>query len=315
MTLHTIPVPIRYLAALKLFIDPHDVRPAVRGILVEVTPDAIYMMATNGKILGVYHLKTETSYAQGSFMIPVELLDHVRSSKKHQNTPVFIEYTPVPENPKNTHHAHIYTVTVSLEADARSGQSIDARPLDWRKVFPKNIYGKTAQFDANYIAQLAAIWDTLHPRSKKTLSTGTVGIVHNNHTQASLLDFDDENFTGLLMPYRMRRNLPTQSPNWIHPVKTSEQIHDAKTEYPTEIQLATTIAEPILQLNASTTLKAKRLHALATLIGYSNKYFNRYEITSFLHRIAETLDTPQAETDKKKNPTMSRFFPTHSAGC
>jgi len=212
MTTHAIHIPARYLAALKTFNDP-NLPSYLQGVQVEITSDAIYLIATNKRILCAYHQNAENpTETQGTFNIPPALLEHVRSTRKLKDTLVEIQYAAMPKNMGREFPIHGYDITITFAGHAASGTSIDTILFDWRRQFPTTTSGQPGQFDTRLLAKLTKIIDALRPGADIC-----IGISHNGKEGPALLDFDDENFIGALMPYRLNGYLPTEPPTWALP--------------------------------------------------------------------------------------------------
>lgn len=227
MKSHTIHVPTRYLAALKTFINPDEFRPALVGVLVEVTSSGIYMIATDGHKLGVSRQSTTPDpAAHASFIIPFFMLQYIRTNeyKMYQENWVEVTYSPIPKCVGRSYPSHGYSLNITYADRNYASVSVDARPVNWRSVFPATTSGEIAQFNAHQIAALAETLDALSPDIPIELR-----IAHNGNTFASLLDFGDENFIGVLMPLcaKFQLDMRTTPPDWIlqYPTNNPTQKH------------------------------------------------------------------------------------------
>ena len=187
------------LLALKVIAPTNDVRYYLNGIALEVFKREARLVATDGARVLVHRLDQghEDLAEPIKIIIPIALL---ASIKKKGVVEIVIG-----DAEKDT---EVRDVTVTQLGVAFSGRTIDGRFPDWRRVIPAGEpSGQPAQFNAEYLGDLAKVYKLLYPGK-----TPRVTIAHNGMDTA-LFDLERDDYFGLIMP--MRLDPPTCAPAWV----------------------------------------------------------------------------------------------------
>jgi len=83
---------------------------------------------------------------------------------------------------------------------------IDGTFPDWRRIIPKETDGKPAQFNPAYVGDFAKV--------TKALGQGQTAFAYNGDGPALVTFGDDIDGFGVLMPMRIKREIPTRAPAW-----------------------------------------------------------------------------------------------------
>lgn len=201
-------LPSQYLAVLGLFAAKKDIRFYLQGICLEVGPEDIYMAATNGYILGCFHIKNrqpEITDRLDDIILPNDLLKRIRA-----DGPVEVSIgAPLQENAGDFCYAR--PITLSSTDTSVRGKTVDGRFPDWRRSIPAQVTHELAQFNIAHLGVLAKAWGILHGRG----SHPYVGIGHNGQ-ESALISLGHADFTGAIMPIRSERvEVPNGPPDWL----------------------------------------------------------------------------------------------------
>jgi DNA polymerase-3 subunit beta len=190
------------LLAVKVFAAQKDVRSHINGVCLELGTTESRLIATDGHREAIYRLRDEgfRDLEQPiQVIIPNELLAGI---KKKGLVEIQVGEPGDPEKPD------VYSVTVTQNGTSVSGLSVDGRFPDWRRVLPAKISGEVAQFNPVYLGDIGKAYKLLNPGAENINAT----IAHNGNS-VSLFTLDDDNFIGLIMPYKTSEP-PTATPAW-----------------------------------------------------------------------------------------------------
>jgi DNA polymerase-3 subunit beta len=180
-------VNIKTINALAKHISPKsDIRAYLNGVLVEVTENGRFYVATDGhKLVTIRETRQETD-AIGQWIIPRDVILGIKLQKAGRN--------PV-------EHAELETEGAKAKLDYCGTGTVfafvDGKFPDWRRVIPSKTSGETAQFNPDY---LVAIRDC----AAATIGIGKCSglyLAHNGNS-AGLYQTGDVNFIGVIMPLR-----------------------------------------------------------------------------------------------------------------
>ena len=193
------------LAAIKLFAATADIRTYLNGVCFEVGPSEVRLFATDGVMLGVFRVKYEPPALTDTVfqaIVPLDLLRNVKGK-----VPVLVALGE-PEGEDNTRRVEVTPAGGATTV----GRTIARLYPDYRRVIPGEVSGETAQFNLRYIETLRKAYSALHG----TKPIPAIGIGHNGQDGA-LLTLDDEDFVGVLMPFRDGTYaITTTAPAWAH---------------------------------------------------------------------------------------------------
>lgn len=206
-----ITIPVEKIAALNVIAPNDNKREVFNGIYFEVTTEAIFAAATDGRMLGVFRLDAQHQYLDDEpicAVIPKLFLKDVKpsSGKVHitlgsrilRKNSIGGEYES---------HARKFSIRYGLVRV--EGETFDGEFPDWRMIVPKEVSGEAAQFDAKLIEKVAKMNRMLGCDS---VTSGIVLIGHNGEKPA-LLSIADPGFIGVIAPVVGYVNL-TKAPEW-----------------------------------------------------------------------------------------------------
>lgn len=196
-------VPAKYLAALLVFSAKKDIRYYLNGICLEVDLEGYTLIATDGHRIAAYRCTEPNDFA-ASVIIPNELAKLVG---KVGDVEITID-TP--------------NIELAVKGVSHRGAIIDGKYPEWRQAFPHDTSGETAQFNANYLGDLA--------KCGKELGAKWSHAIAHNGSGAALIYFEDA-FVVALMPMRID-SMTTSSPLWARSTKAatrqeSDELIDA----------------------------------------------------------------------------------------
>ena len=183
------------LKALALFAAKKDPRTHLNAINIEIHQDAAYLVAANGKVMGAYRLPAENPEIKEPVMnviIPVDMFDLIRkaAATRYAHCDIEIEIGGPAETDDNSRPIKISSGAISVAGDSIAGASID-----WRRVIPITVSGKTAQFSPNILSVAGNARAILG--GKGNLNGMRIG---HNGNQAALVDVGNQDFIAVIMP-------------------------------------------------------------------------------------------------------------------
>jgi hypothetical protein len=202
-----IAVPAEYIAALKLFAAEKDLRSYLNGINLEIGAKESRLVASNGHMLGCFRVESEqpdVTTPLGGIIIPNELLKFIKAKGTVEIT---IGPLETRANGEGEEVSLSRPVTLTYAGMSVHGKTLNGVFPNWRNTIPAKVTGKPAQFNPVYTGNLAKAYAALHG-GKGPLCVG-LGF---NGDGAALIDLNDANFFGILMP--MRLDAPVSPPDW-----------------------------------------------------------------------------------------------------
>jgi DNA polymerase III subunit beta len=181
--------PLAHWRAALEFAAKGDVRVCLIGVQVEIQDSALYLVATDGHVLGALR-SGACSMHDRSVIVPRELLEAL---------------------PKVTKSNAESLVTLGVDGEVLmltcGAQTLQGTALtgyrfpDWRRVVPDRSSGEPAQFDVNLLARFAKARKILNPDLERG-AEGHIVIGHNGQEAGALVDVGYEGFVGVVMPLR-----------------------------------------------------------------------------------------------------------------
>ena len=191
---------LKAMKSLVFFASNEETHYYLNGVAVQPTANGLFLVATDGHIMGVVRQHVESfGGISGDIIIPSTLLDKIKLARKDGSN--LAEVTVVGNR-----------VTIDYFGESYSADVIDGTFPSWRAIFPKDkASGKCAQFTPSLIARIAkakAFWSG-HKDPVFTIS-------HNGESVAMVDWFTPENDCegfGMIMPRKMEVKLD-QRPDW-----------------------------------------------------------------------------------------------------
>lgn len=181
-------VNFKTINALAKYIAPKaDVRYYLNGVLVEVTENGRFYVATDGhKLVTIREARQETD-ENGQWIIPRDVILGIKLQKAGRVILESAEFTQ--ENGKAS--------ITYCGTETRFGL-VDGKFPDWRRVIPSKTTGEIAQFNPDYLVSI------------RDCAAATVGIgryeglnILHNGGNASLYQCNDHTFIAVIMPLRI----------------------------------------------------------------------------------------------------------------
>lgn len=196
-----IPINVKHLKAVALFSAVNDIRYYLNGVLIEVLPNAVRIVATDGNLMAIAHHEVKHAIPPCQFIIPSSAV--ATAIKSTGKACEFIFGEPADAN----YIAQVVTPCVlhAGDTDVRF-TPVDGKFPDYRRVFPDKCSGDVGHFNPEYIMrfQKAAM-----VYNKNRLACVT--IEHNGNGPAIVHGVDEE-FCGVIMP--MRASFTAGLPAW-----------------------------------------------------------------------------------------------------
>lgn len=179
---------IKTINALAKYIAPKsDIRAYLNGVLVEVTENGRFYVATDGhKLVTIREARQETD-KNGQWILPRDVILGIKLQKERRSIK---EYADLETEGAKAKLDYCGTGTVFA--------FVDGKFPDWRRVIPSKTSGEVAQFNPDL---LAAVRDC----AAATVGIGRyegLNILHNGDS-ASLYQCNDHTFIAVIMPLRI----------------------------------------------------------------------------------------------------------------
>jgi len=199
----TATIRLQALAAIALVASTEETRYYLRGVKLEITRRAVTYVATDGHRLASHHHElAETdpdNTLLGDFIIPTE---HCRPFKL---TPKGLRL-----DPRATLSSEDgVLLELAYDVNAIRFAPIDGAFPDWRRILPRTVDGKTAQFDADYLASIKKVGEMI--------GAGEKPVVAHNGDGPALITWADPMTFGVCMPYRAAEPAKA-APYWAAPL-------------------------------------------------------------------------------------------------
>lgn len=197
------------IAAIKVFAPEKDVRFYLNGVNLEVHQNAVYLIATNGNLMGCMRIVQENKDVEvnkpiKNVILPVDMLKRIKPKR--------LQGVGITLGEPESKESNARPITLSYDGVTTSGTTLDGVFPDWQRVIPSNVTGETAQFDPQLIARLDQAWAAWHGKE----SVRRMFIGHSGKGSA-LVSMWDENFFGVIMPLDHERlgQIPQSPPSWL----------------------------------------------------------------------------------------------------
>jgi DNA polymerase-3 subunit beta len=196
---------IRALKATAIAASTEQTRYYLNGVCIEHSPNGPIFIATDGhRMIAARHdWQGDAPAAFAPVIVPLELLKRIKISRKASD---FATITLTGEGGDRK-------VAIDYAGATVAANEIDGCFPDWRRVIPQNEpSGVACQFQAQY---LDAFRDAMAILAGGK-SDAQPNIAHNGMDPA-LVDLGDAGAVqafGVLMPYRIKRDLQTRAPAW-----------------------------------------------------------------------------------------------------
>lgn len=182
-----IEVPTRHLLAASVFAARQDIRYYLMGVLVEVTPDAIYCVGTDGCSLGATRHPSVSNYSL-PFIVPVSAIKTLNKPKSAG------ELTAIYFQPGGA-------FSFGETGGHLTHKFMDAHYPAWRDVIPTSApSGEAAQFSIELLSKYVTASQILSMR-KSRHPVITIGHNGKDGSRVSIAGHDSE-FLGFAMPLR-----------------------------------------------------------------------------------------------------------------
>ena len=189
--------------ALLLHAATKDVRYYLNGVCVDTTGPTACMVATDGhRLLALPIMHISDGLPRGCYIIPRDALAKVKPRKVDRKHVAPIRITLTANGVTGT-----LPPRYMIEGDATvTGDCIDGRFPEWRRIVPRSPSGKPGQFNGAYLGDF-------HEAAKLIGGGNGVATLTHNGDAAALVRLPLE-AVGVIMPMRADEPLKT-APDWI----------------------------------------------------------------------------------------------------
>lgn len=184
-------VPLNVLKAIRVFAATKDIRFYLNGVYLEIGKDESRVCATDGHMLGMYRIRNIEEQEPCSAIIPNDIIDRVKGKDTDR---VSFKIEKGNNKVSMLHFQKTGSNTGTLVFDA-----IDGVFPDMRRVIPSEITGETAYFNPLLLSRVFKAAEILKGKNAFPL----IGM--NGECGSGVIDMNDENFMGVIMPYREDR--------------------------------------------------------------------------------------------------------------
>jgi DNA polymerase-3 subunit beta len=217
-------IPIEALKTVALFASVEDVRYYLNGINLELRRSEVRLVATNGHIAGMYRVQQDIPDLPHdvvtNVIIPNALLKNLKGSF------VEIEIGEQIQHEGYKHPSNERPISINCGGVTVSGKTLDGVYPDYYRVIPRTTSGEMAQFNPHYLAVIEKAYVALHGKPRKD-DFINAALMHNG-TAPALIQLGDDNFAGVVVPYRNEGS--KDAPEWLWPdlpVPLEEQVKEA----------------------------------------------------------------------------------------
>ncbi len=171
--------PAKVLHALAGFANPKDIRPYLRGVWVENSPRGLILWATDGATLAALRVGELAACESFDLLLPHTQIKGLPKTDK----PVTLRLAP--------YALSQHGLELPWEPD------LEMRPVQWRRVTPKDVSHQLAQFDFTQLARFTALAKALGRRNP-----GVLRLSHNGDGTARVHVPNHPEFVGAITPLR-----------------------------------------------------------------------------------------------------------------
>jgi DNA polymerase-3 subunit beta len=195
-------IPVQPFYAMHALAAKEDVRYYLVGILIEKRNDGLFLVATDGNILGAYKVDGWSGDIENGtqLIVPLSLVKRCKPGKKDKM--ISIEYT---EESK--------LITAKIGTQPIIERAIEGRFPQWNRVIPTTCSGEPGQFNPDILGRFSDFGAAMGmPPGART------PIISHSGEHGALVHMQIEQFVGVIMPIRMKNIRPpmTKAPAWAY---------------------------------------------------------------------------------------------------
>lgn len=192
---------VKLLKAAVIVASKEETRYYLKGVAVQADARGAYIVATDGhRALAFCQSREAQEGTAVSIIIPSDIVAAIKPNKYEERATLTQESA--------THWRLDYCGTSVIFAP------VDGTFPDWRRICPKEANGETAQFNPEYVGDIAKVAKALGVKS----ASGAIKMAHNGGGPAIVTFGPDIDGFGLIMPTRANygRDDYTITPSWAH---------------------------------------------------------------------------------------------------
>lgn len=193
----------KQVGVLLQFAAKRDVRGYLNAICIQTDGAKGYAVATDGAIMGVFKLHFQRPVEKCELIVPRDLLENVKTTSAGALVDISVEETS-PSNPRN--------VTVRQGSAQWHGMTDSRAYPDWRRVIPEKVSGEPANLSVTVYEKLCKAAKLVQGNKEPFFILG------QNGTGVSIVDLQDEDFIGVVTPFRVdKKDIASVSvrPEWV----------------------------------------------------------------------------------------------------
>lgn len=193
----------KQVGVLLQFAAKHDVRGYLNAICIQTDGAKGYAVATDGAIMGVFKLHFQRPVEKCELIVPRDLFENVKSTSAGALVTISVDDTS-PSYPRN--------IAVRQGGAQWHGMTDSCAYPDWRRVIPEKVSGEPTNLSV-------AVYEKLCKAAKLVQGNkNPFFILGQNGIGASIVDLQDKDFIGVVMPFRVdKKDIARVSvrPEWV----------------------------------------------------------------------------------------------------
>jgi DNA polymerase-3 subunit beta len=180
----------KILKALLVTAAKQDVRYYLNGIAFDAQAERTIWASADGHRMSIYNGTASDDGMTGLGILP---RDYAEAVLKVAGKNKYLLFT-----------IDLVALTIAESLTGMSGKLVDGTFPDYRRVVPLTASGEVAQFNPEYVGDIA--------RQAKAIGCSRYASIANNGTGGALVKFSDDDFFGVIMP--MRGDADLVAPEW-----------------------------------------------------------------------------------------------------
>lgn len=193
----------KQVGVLLQFAAKRDVRSYLNAICIQTDGAKGYAVATDGAIMGVFKLHFQRPVEKCELIVPRNLLENVNSTSAGALVGISAEETS-PSYPRN--------IAVRQGSAQWHGMTDSRAYPDWRRVIPEKVSGEPTNLSVTVYEKLCKAAKLVQGNKYPFFILG------QNGTGTSIVDLQDEDFIGVVMPIQVdKKDIARVSvrPEWV----------------------------------------------------------------------------------------------------
>lgn len=180
------------VGVLLQFAAKNDIRNYLKGICLQADGNKGFAIATDGNILGVFRLHFPEPLEKSEVIIPRDILENAKCTAAGADIVIYICPAKGYDGTQE--------VSVQQGAGQWRGQSCPSRYPEWKRMIPDKVSGEPTNLSVTVYEKLCKAAKIAQGNKNPFFILGQNGI------GASIVDLQDEDFIGVVMPFRVDKD-------------------------------------------------------------------------------------------------------------